>query len=58
MEEKRVWLEPRPGQLRRRRQWAWRGLMRSSLYDPPAPVRAEERPRLRLLDEPYTATPL
>ena len=40
-----------------RRQCAWLGLHRSSLYDVPVQERAENLWLMRLIDEPYTRTP-
>lgn len=58
VEQKRALLEPSHPQLSLRRQCAWLGLARSGLYDQPVSVGAENLRLMRLLDEPYTATPL
>lgn len=57
VEEKRALLELGHPQLSLRRQCALLGLARSSLYDRPVPVSAEDLQLMRLLDEQYTATP-
>jgi putative transposase len=58
VEAKRALLEPGHPQLSLRRQCALLELARSSLYYQPVPVRATELQLMRVLDEPYTATPL
>lgn len=58
VEEKRALIKLGHPQLSRRRPCVWLGLARSSLYDPPVRVSAEDLQRMRLLDEQYTMTPL
>jgi putative transposase len=58
MEEKRAWMEPGHPQLSLRRPWALLGLARSSVDYRPVQARAEDLHRMRLIDEPSTATPL
>jgi putative transposase len=57
VEERRALIEPGHPQVSIRWQCALLGLVRSSLYDRPVPVSAEELQLMRLLDEQYTATP-
>jgi putative transposase len=57
VEQKRALIEPAHLQLSIRRQCVLLGLARSTLYDQPLGERAENLQLMRLLDEPYTATP-
>jgi putative transposase len=57
VEQKRALIEPAHLQLSIRRQCAWLGFARSTLYDQPLGERAENLQLMRWLDEQYTATP-
>jgi putative transposase len=58
VEAKRRFIEPGHPQLSIRRQCALLGLARWNLYYQPVNEREENLQLMRLLDEPYTATPL
>jgi putative transposase len=55
--QKRALVEAGHPQLSLRRQWAWLGLAGGSWYDQPLGPSVEAVERMRVLDEPYTATP-
>ena len=57
VEQKRALLEAGHPRLSLRRQCALLGLARGSWYDQPVGPSAEEVELMRVLDEPYTATP-
>jgi putative transposase len=57
VEQKRELVETGHPWLSLRRQWALLGLARGSGYDQPVGPSAEDVELMRLLDEPYTATP-
>ncbi len=57
VEQKRALIELAHPQLSIRRPCALLGLARSTLYDRPLGEHAENLLLMRLLDEPYTATP-
>jgi putative transposase len=58
VEAKRALIEPEPPQLSLRRQCAVLGLARSGVSYQPVGDRAEDLQLMRLLDAPYTETPL
>ena len=58
MEAKGALLEAEHPRLSLRRQCALLGLARSGVYDQPVGDRAEDLQLMRLLDAPYTETPL